>query len=171
MKKLCVLLSIGLTGCAGMNTEFENAIPAKDSGFWLQQADEMGNINNGDSKSDDIAIGSSSYVDVKKYKLLDTGNIRLPVKMLNTDLPDFQQNNSNSNFQGNVVSGFESSLSDFCSAKNCYPEPSSPLRKSEQTARMWLAPYVSPDNNAHLGEIVYFIAKQPTWSGIEKDKK
>ncbi|WP_406850745.1 hypothetical protein WH390_15925 (plasmid) [Candidatus Arsenophonus nilaparvatae] len=30
-----------LSGCAGMNSEFEFGKPAKDSGYWMSEADEM----------------------------------------------------------------------------------------------------------------------------------
>lgn len=45
-KKISVMLAMSvLTGCAGMNSDFEHTIPAKDSGYWLQQADDMTNPN------------------------------------------------------------------------------------------------------------------------------
>jgi len=49
-KKISLIFAVSvLTGCAGMNSDFEHAIPAKDSGYWLQQADDMTNPNAGGS--------------------------------------------------------------------------------------------------------------------------
>ena len=49
-KKISLIFAVSvLTGCAGMNSDFEHTIPAKDSGYWLQQADDMTNPNAGGS--------------------------------------------------------------------------------------------------------------------------
>ena len=42
MKMIAILSTTTLmVGCSGLNSEFEHSIPAKDSGYWLQQADDM----------------------------------------------------------------------------------------------------------------------------------
>ncbi|MER1923877.1 hypothetical protein KC913_16020, partial [Proteus mirabilis] len=45
-KILLIIIPVLLTGCAGMNSEFEFNKPAKDSGYWMQQADEMTESSN-----------------------------------------------------------------------------------------------------------------------------
>lgn len=168
MKMIAILSTTTLmVGCAGLNSEFEHSIPAKDSGYWLQQADDM--TGTGKDGSVNPQVGSSSYVNVKEYKLINTGNLRLPVKI----------QGEAEVAQGNVVettqtTSYNSTIryevyDNNCTARFCYPEPSSPFREQDRISRVWLAPYLSPDNNVHLGEIVYFIAKPSTWSGIEPD--
>lgn len=162
-----------LTGCAGLNSEFEHSIPAKDSGYWLQQADDMTSKGSDNSKASAV-VGSSSYIDVKQYKLINTGNLKLPVKMI----PNVVEANAPLvTEQKNIFTPITaSSGSDIryepydshCSKKYCYPEPNAPFREQDRVYRVWLAPYLSPDNNVHLGEIVYFIAKPSKWAGVEK---
>lgn len=172
-----VCVSALLTGCAGMNTEFEHNQPAKDSGYWLQQADEMtgnGSTGSPDGKMDNV-IGGSSLVNMRDYKLINTGNLRLPVKVFNAYAPTtFNHENkvaTNDDITVTFGNGGNTYDNSVCSMRFCYPEPANPLRESDQIARMWLAPYVSPDNNVHLGEIVYFITKSSQWAGVEEGKK
>ena len=168
MKMIAILSTTTLmVGCSGLNSEFEHSIPAKDSGYWLQQADDMTS-----TRKDGLVnpqVGSSSYVNVKEYKLINTGNLRLPVKMQGE--AEVAQGNV---AEINQTSSYNSTIryeeyDNNCAARFCYPEPSSPFRELDRISRVWLAPYLSPDNNVHLGEIVYFIAKPSTWSGIEPD--
>ena len=83
-----------LTGCAGMNSDFEHAIPAKDSGYWLQQADDMTNPNaGGNSGMNKTGLGvGGGRVDVKQYRLINTSSIRLPVKVVGTIQPTNNDN-------------------------------------------------------------------------------
>lgn len=172
MMKTTVMLCTAtlLVGCSGLNSEFEHSIPAKDSGYWLQQADEM--TGTGKESSPNVQVGSSNYINIKDYKLINTGNLRLPVKMQG------ETSVAQASSEGNSTNGLSVPLNNTvryetydnnCTTRLCYPEPSSPFREQDKIARVWLAPYLSPDNNVHLGEIVYFIAKQSTWAGIEKD--
>lgn len=157
-----------------MNTEFEHSVPAKDSGYWLQQADEMSNDNGNTGNKSNVTIGASSYVDITKYKLIDTNNIRLPIKAV--DIAPVQATGGIQPMP--VTDTFGSSydpsnvpFASMCGVRQCYPEPASPMRETDRVSRVWLAPYISPDNNVHLGELVYFISRQSNWAGIEKDIK
>lgn len=167
--------SVFLVGCAGMNSEFEHNKPAKDSGYWLQQADEMSNDSLPQSIGENkVGVSGSAFVNVRDYKLINTGNLRLPVKVLepfstttfSSSVSGVAPNDDAVSFGGNHYA-----YDTTCSARYCYPEPANPLRESDRISRMWLAPYVSPDNNVHLGEIVYFITKSSQWSGVEESKK
>lgn len=163
--------SVLLTGCAGMNSEFEHNVPAKDSGYWLQQADEM-SANDKDGKSNSV-LGGSSLVNMSDYKLINTGNLRLPVKVFNAYTPTFNNENkvaTNDDITISFGNGGNTYDNSVCSARFCYPEPTNPMRENDKISRMWLAPYVSPDNNVHLGEIVYFITKSSQWAGVEGNK-
>ncbi|MBL2231139.1 hypothetical protein ELI96_29770, partial [Klebsiella pneumoniae] len=65
-----------------------------------------------------------------------------------------------------TISGFARNSGVNCNAPRCYPEPSSAFRTPDNLVRVWIAPYVSPDDNAHMGEIVYSVAKKAEWNGI-----
>lgn len=160
---------IFLTGCAGMNSDFEHTTPAKDSGYWLHQADDMtsnsSNLNEGYYRN--------YYVDVTHYRLLDTGNIRLPLKSINRNAVTVtNEQNSSENIE-RIHLDFDAGIAtrrNECSIRYCYPEPNNPFRRSDDVSRVWIAPYVSPDDNAHLGEVVYFVTKKSQWAGIEEGK-
>lgn len=160
-------VSVLLTGCAGMNTEFDHAIPAKDSGYWMQQADDM--TTEGKSSQNQAIVSPTAFVNIKDYKLIDTGNLRLPIKTINTYMQSVSMSQPNtvhhlSFGEANVDSGISNTS---CAMKYCYPEPNNPLRETERIARVWISPYVSPDNNVHLGEIIYYLTKKSQWAGVE----
>lgn len=178
MKKIFMIVCAAsiLTGCAGMNSEFEHSVPAKDSGYWMQQADEMTGAA-AQGKGGNVLAGASTYTDIKQYKLIDTGNLRLPVKIhykvenvvaTNGNWTVTEERKTVSNVsQNDVVPPLVESM---CLEKYCYPEPNNPYRNNDKVSRVWLAPYVSPDNNVHLGEIVYFISRKSNWAGLEESK-
>ena len=169
-KKISLMFDVSvLTGCAGMNSDFEHAIPAKDSGYWLQQADDMTNSNAGGSSAvNKIGLGSGR-VDVKQYRLINTSSIRLPVKVVGTIQPT-NNDNVKDEFEPVNISYHPTTSNSDCSLKYCYPEPNRPFRRDDSVSRVWLAPYVSPDDNAHLGEIVYFVTKKSQWANVEKSQ-
>ena len=161
-KKISVMFAISvLTGCAGMNSDFENATPAKDSGYWLQQAEDM-TSNNGNTDK----IGSvGGRVDVKHYRLLNVRNIRLPLKYITST--QFNNFNNLDDGKNDIEPKFSSSSSDLTNSKT---DIGYPFRTGENVGRVWFAPYVSPDDNAHLGELVYFVTKKTQWDALEPIK-
>lgn len=170
-KKISVMLAMSvLTGCAGMNSDFEHSIPAKDSGYWLQQADDMTNPNMTNKSGSSVGV-MAGRVDIKQYRLINTHGIRLPIK--NVGAPQVQQNDHGKDIFESPIDVRLSSTASMqdqmnCNVKFCYPEPMNPLRRDDNVSRVWVAPYVSPDDNAHLGEIVYFVTKKSQWAGLEK---
>lgn len=50
-------LAVMLSGCAGMNSDFEFDKPAKDSGVWMSQADDMSAGSSGNAPSAASAAG------------------------------------------------------------------------------------------------------------------
>ncbi|MFC1040033.1 type IV conjugative transfer system lipoprotein TraV [Pasteurella multocida] len=185
-KSLLLSLSIFLTGCAGMNTEFEHSVPAKDSGYWLQQADEMTNPNLGekvDKKGGvnitNMMLSNNSQFDITQYKLINLPNILLSVKsaeetkykniggrIASIEVTETRVQQPFSKTQAVLEQEFNASR--VCNTQYCYPEPNSPFRESERVARVWIAPHVAPNNDAHLGEIVYFVTKPSKWFGVEE---
>lgn len=171
-KKISLMFAVSvLTGCAGMNSDFEHAIPAKDSGYWLQQADDMTNPNaGGNSGMNKTGLGvGGGRVDVKQYRLINTSSIRLPVKVVGTIQPT-NNDNVKDEFEPVSISYHPTTSNSDCSLKYCYPEPNRPFRRDDSVSRVWLSPYVSPDDNAHLGEIVYFVTKKSQWANVEQNQ-
>ena len=169
-KKISLIFAVSvLTGCAGMNSDFEHAIPAKDSGYWLQQADDMTNPNAGGSLGMNKTGLGGGRVDVKQYRLINTSSIRLPVKVVGTVQPN-AKDNVKDEFEPVSISYHPTTSNSDCTLKYCYPEPNRPFRRDDSVSRVWLAPYVSPDDNAHLGEIVYFVTKKSQWANVEQNK-
>lgn len=169
-KKISLIFAVSvLTGCAGMNSDFEHAIPAKDSGYWLQQADDMTNPNAGGSLGMNKTGLGGGRVDVKQYRLINTSSIRLPVKVVGTVQPN-AKDNVKDEFEPVSISYHPTTSNSDCTLKYCYPEPNRPFRQDDSVSRVWLSPYVSPDDNAHLGEIVYFVTKKSQWANVEQNQ-
>ena len=169
-KKISLIFAVSvLTGCAGMNSDFEHATPAKDSGYWLQQADDMTNPNAGGSLGMNKTGLGCGRVDVKQYRLINTSSIRLPVKVVGTVQPNVNDNVKDE-FEPVSISYHPTTSNSDCTLKYCYPEPNRPFRRDDSVSRVWLAPYVSPDDNAHLGEIVYFVTKKSQWANVEQNQ-
>lgn len=169
-KKISLIFAVSvLTGCAGMNSDFEHATPAKDSGYWLQQADDMTNPNAGGSLGMNKTELGGGRVDVKQYRLINTSSIRLPVKVVGTVQPNVNDNVKDE-FEPVSISYHPTTSNSDCTLKYCYPEPNRPFRRDDSVSRVWLAPYVSPDDNAHLGEIVYFVTKKSQWANVEQNQ-
>jgi type IV conjugative transfer system protein traV len=169
-KKISLIFAVSvLTGCAGMNSDFEHAIPAKDSGYWLQQADDMTNPNAGGSLGMNKTGLGGGRVDVKQYRLINTSSIRLPVKVVGTVQPN-AKDNVKDEFEPVSISYHPTTSNSDCTLKYCYPEPNRPFRRDDSVSRVWLSPYVSPDDNAHLGEIVYFVTKKSQWANVEQNQ-
>ena len=186
-KTLIIAISTLLSGCAGMNSEFEFNKPATDSGYWMQQADEM---TNGSPESlNNAGKNSNAKVDIKSYKLMNISNITLPIKfsyaqptrsqpinnVVERDKKTLLKSQSipmNNEIKpttiitnvptNNINQGYTN-----CSQKRCYQEIAEPIMTPDKVQRVWFAPYVSPDNNVHIGEVVYFVSDKSHWYGME----
>lgn len=154
-----VLSAFLLSGCAGMNSDFQFSKPAQDSGISMTDANNLS--SNG--------LDKDSY-DISLVKLVNLSNLKLSVKYSTSYNGLTSVNNTNKEDidyltlpkTANVNSTINS-----CGYKLCYPEANSPFRTNETTARVWIAPYLS-NNNIHTGEIVYFVAKNPKWFGVDE---
>lgn len=108
-------------------------------------------------------------VDVKQYRLINTSSIRLPLKVVGTIQPT-NNDNVKDEFEPVSISYHPTTSNSDCTLKYCYPEPNRPFRRDDSVSRVWLSPYVSPDDNAHLGEIVYFVTKKSQWANVEQNQ-
>ncbi|MDR7345395.1 conjugal transfer pilus assembly protein TraV [Pantoea alhagi] len=170
-------LAIMLSGCAGMNEDFEFDKPAKDSGVWMSQADDMSASSSGNAPAATVPNGfTGAGIRLDDYRLIDTGNIRLdpqtdaqarhsglndgmPVRVASSDaVRPFTRENG--------VLRTATNQNAYCSSAHCFPEPAAAFRRPDGVARIWIAPYVSPDNNVHMGEVIYSVSSHGDWSGI-----
>ncbi len=171
MKKLLILCTMAslLAGCAGVNSEFEFDKPAKDSGIWMSQADDL-------SATASRNAPAGGGISLDQYRLMDTGDIRLDVQPEVETLPGLVADSRI--VPGSAPSGVRpftqvndrryvsSDRPATCNALHCWPEPASAFRKPDGVERIWIAPYVSPDNNAHMGEVIYTVSGPSDWNGI-----
>ena len=171
-------LTLLLSGCAGMNGDFEFDKPAKDSGVWMSQADDMsaGTSGNAPAAASGTAGFTGAGIRLDDYRLIDTGTIRLdpqteaasgrsglsegiPVRVASTGtVRPFTRENG--------VLQTRTEQTAWCSAAHCFPEPSAAFRRPDGVARIWIAPYVSPDNSVHMGEVIYSVSGHGDWNGI-----
>ncbi len=168
------VLALLLSGCAGMNSEFEFDKPAKDSGIWMAEADDMSASASRNSPS---APSQGNSIRLDDYRLINTGNIQLepqrePVvpdaSISEVGIPlQLAAGDSRRPFSASAR-GTAGTLSRgiYCNAPNCFPEPHAAFRRPDGVARIWIAPYVSPDNSVHMGEVIYTVASPADWNGI-----
>lgn len=171
-------LAVMLSGCAGMNSDFEFDKPAKDSGVWMSQADDMSAGSSGNAPSAASAAGGFTGAGIRldDYRLIDTGTIRLDPQTeaqagrsgLNDGIPVRVASSVGVRpfTRENGVLRTDARQTAYCSAAHCFPEPAAAFRRPDGVARIWIAPYVSPDNNVHMGEVIYSVSSHGDWSGI-----
>lgn len=162
-------LTMFLSGCAGMNSDFEFDKPAKDTGVWMSQADDMSAGSSGNAPSAPASGMTGAGIRLNDYRLIDTGTVRLdpqqesvagsrgeniPLRVADGEVRPFLRENG------------VQRTTDNCSAARCFPEPSDPFRRPDGVARIWIAPYVSPDSTVHMGEVIYSVSRHGEWNGI-----
>ncbi|WP_334473177.1 type IV conjugative transfer system lipoprotein TraV [Arsenophonus sp. PmNCSU2021_1] len=161
-----------LSGCAGMNSEFEFGKPAKDSGYWMSEADEMTDTASHSTAQHKVeVVKSAKGFNLSAYRLIQLNPMQTAVTLL-TERPQNINNplrspakNLSSRWLTNNVTAQSSAV---CPASPCLGEISAPSRQSERITRAWIAPYVSPDEVVHTGEVVYFVTTPSSWANVEK---
>ncbi|HGJ5885115.1 TraV family lipoprotein [Arsenophonus nasoniae] len=161
-----------LSGCAGMNSEFEFGKPAKDSGYWMSEADAMTDTaSHSPAQHNGEVVKSATGFNLSAYRLIQLNNLPPAVTLLtwqpqNTKKPlRSPAKNLSSRWLTNSVTVQSSTT---CPASPCLSETSAPSRQSERITRAWIAPYVAPDDVVHAGEVVYFVTTPATWANVEK---
>lgn len=161
-----------LSGCAGMNSEFEFGKPAKDSGYWMSEADAMT-----DTASDSVAqhkgevVKSAKGFNLSAYRLIQLSNLQTPVTLLTERAISANYSRSTtvkSPASRWLTNNFTAQSPAACPASPCLGEVTAPSRQAERITRAWIAPYVSPDEVVHTGEVVYFVTTPSTWANVEK---
>lgn len=80
LSRMLLCSVVMLSGCAGMNSEFEFDKPAKDTGIWMSQADDM-TLGNNSGAAAGRSISGTNHVDLDGYRLIDTGHIAADMVM------------------------------------------------------------------------------------------
>ncbi|WP_160623777.1 TraV family lipoprotein [Mixta intestinalis] len=174
---LISILAVTLSGCSGMNSDFEFNEPAKDNGIWMSEADDMSAGSNDIPAAATVAGGySNTGIRLNDYRLIDTGAIRLePHNDVTADREYLTGSMSEPLASSGQVRPFTREngelrtvlqQSAYCNAAHCFPEPTAAFRRPDDVMRIWIAPYVSPDNNVHMGEIIYSVSSHGDWNGI-----
>jgi conjugal transfer pilus assembly protein TraV len=161
-----------LSGCAGMNSEFEFGKPAKDSGYWMSEADAMTDTaSHSTAQHKGEVVKSATGLNLSAYRLIQLNNMQPAV----TVLTEAARNTNNmltlppKNLSSRWLTNQSTAPSNLaCPASPCLGEISAPSRQVERIMRAWIAPYVSPDEVVHTGEVVYFVTTASTWANMEK---
>ena len=161
-----------LSGCAGMNSEFEFGKPAKDSGYWMSEADEMTN-----TASDSVAqhkgevVKSAKGFNLSAYRLIQLSNLQTPETLL-TECAISAKYSRSTTVKSPASRWLTNDITVQprveCLASPCLGEVTAPSRQAERITRAWIAPYVAPDDVVHAGEVVYFVTTPATWANVEK---
>lgn len=161
-----------LSGCAGMNSEFEFGKPAKDSGYWMSEADAMTDTaSHSTAQYNGEVVNSAKGFNLSAYRLIQISNLQTPVTLLTERA--ISANNPRSTVVKSptlrwLTNNVTAQSSAACPASPCLGEISAPSRQAERITRAWIAPYVSPDEVVHTGEVVYFVTTPSTWENVEK---
>ncbi|SAQ56152.1 type IV conjugative transfer system lipoprotein TraV [Klebsiella oxytoca] len=168
MKELMLLIPLGsallLTGCAGTETEFECNATTSDTCMTMEQANEKAKAREESASAKPAAAGlprladgnfrtlsQVSYPLPPQPTLSATGTAPVstaavkPAGMLSAPLtaaPVSQTFRSPATLPGN------------------YPRP---LRKGEQTASLWIAPYIDAEDVYHQPTTVLFVVTPSAW--------
>lgn len=167
--KTCLIASAAsllLAGCTGMNTDFSVNQPAQDTGMWMQQADDL------------AAAGQSHRINLNDYRLMAIGGLPLLPPQVGTE-PPWQGTprcvpgaswpvladgplRPATRVNGTRRPGYDG---------RWWPEPTTPgapSRRPDDVIRIWIAPYVSPDNSVHMNEVIFTVARPADWNSLLK---
>lgn len=183
MKELMLLIPLGgallLTGCAGTESEFECNATTSDTCMTMEQANEKAKASEESSQAKPAAAGLPRLADgnfrtssATSYPLPPPPRIT-PVqsapRAVTTPTPRLLSATSLTpagavkpvaapGYSRPVtVSTYTTSTPTLPGA---YPRP---LRKGEQTASLWIAPYVDAEDVYHQPATVLFVVTPPVW--------
>lgn len=186
MKELMLLIPLGgallLTGCAGTESEFECNATTSDTCMTMEQANEKAKALEERSHAKPAAAGLPRLADgnfrtssANSYPLPPQPHIA-PVRTttspvtassgrLLSSAPVSRAPVAVSSTAPAAVYHRPVSVSTYTSTSpatlpGAYPRP---LRKGEQTASLWIAPYVDAEDVYHQPATVLFVVTPPVW--------
>ncbi|WP_200780753.1 type IV conjugative transfer system lipoprotein TraV [Klebsiella oxytoca] len=180
MKELMLLIPLGsallLTGCAGTETEFECNATTSDTCMTMEQANEKAKAREESASAKPVAAGlprlaeghfstSSSYPLPPQPALSATGTVTPAVPASTTagmlSAPARQPLVTRPGTTGSSVTPVNQiTFRSPVTLPGDYPRP---LRKGEQTASLWVAPYIDSDDVYHQPTTVLFVVTPSEW--------
>ncbi len=130
-----------LSGCAGTNTEFECNATTSDTCMTMEQANE---------KAKKLEQSSEAKPVAASLPRLAEGNFRtMPVQTVTATTPS-----------GSAAREVKTVVP----VSSVTPvTPPRPLRTGEQTAALWIAPYIDNQDVYHQPSSVFFVIKPSAW--------
>ncbi|HGJ5854738.1 TraV family lipoprotein, partial [Arsenophonus nasoniae] len=116
-------------------------------------------------------VKSAKGFNLSAYRLIQLSNLQTPVTLLTERAISANYSRSTtvkSPASRWLTNNFTAQSPAACPASPCLGEVTAPSRQAERITRAWIAPYVSPDEVVHTGEVVYFVTTSSTWANVEK---
>ncbi|VUS84749.1 type IV conjugative transfer system lipoprotein TraV [Klebsiella pasteurii] len=188
MKELMLLIPLGsallLTGCAGTETEFECNATTSDTCMTMEQANEKAKAREESASAKPAAAGLPRLAD-GNFRTLSQVSYPLPPQP-DLTLARVAEDKSraravflNNPTANNAAAYFETEkklmslpvvkmplpvvASTFTSPATLPGNYPRPLRKGEQTASLWIAPYIDSEDVYHQPTTVLFVVKPSAW--------
>lgn len=181
MKELMLLIPLGsallLTGCAGTETEFECNATTSDTCMTMEQANEKAKVRE-ESAAKPAAAGlprlaegnfrtmqPASYPLPPQPTLHAAGTTAVsaaavkPAGMLSAT-PVHQVQNASNRTAPLTVTPVSQTFRSPATLPGNYPRP---LRKGEETASLWIAPYIDAEDVYHQPTTVLFVVTPSAW--------
>lgn len=182
MKELMLLIPLGsallLTGCAGTETEFECNATTSDACMTMEQANEKAKAREESASAKPAAAGlprlaegnfrttqPASYPLPPQPTLSATGTTAVsmaavkPAGMLSAP-PVHPVQNAGSRIAPLTATPLSQTFRSPATLPGNYPRP---LRKGEQTASLWIAPYIDAEDVYHQPTTVLFVVTPSAW--------
>ncbi|WP_300002465.1 type IV conjugative transfer system lipoprotein TraV [uncultured Cedecea sp.] len=163
MKELMLLIPLGsallLTGCAGTETEFQCNATTSDTCMTMQQANEKAKSLEESSSVKAVAAGLPVLAE-GNFRTLSNLSHPLPPQStrLGEKSPTVQLNTQGVTVNTSPVSAMVSPS--HITLPGNYPRP---LRKGDQTAALWIAPYIDSGDVYHQPSTVLFVVTPSAW--------
>jgi len=167
MKELMLLIPLGsallLTGCAGTETEFECNATTSDTCMTMQQANEKAKSLEESASAKPVAAALPQLAEGNFRTLTSVSHPLPPQSRISgyesASVPQTTVLNTRTIPVNTAVVSPAVYLSPVTLPGN-YPRP---LRKGEQTASLWIAPYIDSDDVYHQPATVLFVVTPSSW--------
>lgn len=164
MKELMLLIPLGsallLTGCAGTETEFECNATTSDTCMTMEQANEKAKARE-ESAAKPAAAGLPRLAD-GNFRTLSHVSYPLPPQPTLSATGITPVSTAAVKPAGMLSAPLTAApVSQTATLPGNYPRP---LRKGEQTASLWIAPYIDAEDVYHQPTTVLFVVTPSAWS-------
>lgn len=163
MKKTLLISVIMLSGCAGMNSDFDCNKTATDQCLTMEQAQNL--ASEGKSLDDVSKEGQSAKKPVTRMLSTKVLSNNPPVITEYSNITASTKNTS----QGSISAGRSSESSNYSSVKiitRTNPDSAGTvkaIRYQDVTQRLWISPWVDKDDNFHQPSVIEFVHQKSSW--------